>query len=467
MPASVAASVAAPQAAVESTARATTAWFRVFLVDGQVLSTLGEFTRVDNDVVLQVPLGPVADGAMPETRSVTIAAASVDWPKTDAYRDAVRRAQFEAAGGERAYAAFTDEVAATLRDVALLQDPIARIRRLEAARARLAQWPSAHHGYRADDVAQALSVVDDLLNGMRAAAGQQAFTLAITSSAGTTPVRPAPTTPLLPPPTLQEVISQALGLAPRVTDPVERMSLLQSAAALLARGQGVDASWARGARTQVRRQIKEEQRVTRSYERLRTWMLERTRRLVAAADVRGLMKVRADLEQRDQRLSRQRPAEMASLLATLDVRLDTARRHRLLMERWSERRPVLERYAALVARHVSGGAALPRALEEIKALAGPAPALLAQAEGQLAGSRADAGLVTVPDEARAVQQLWLSAQQLAARALQGRRSAIRSGDLQQAWEASAAAAGALLLLQQIRTEAAALARPPALPTTGL
>jgi hypothetical protein len=62
----------------------------------------------------------------------------------------------------------------------------------------------------------------------------------------------------------------------------------------------------------------------------------------------------------------------------------------------------------------------------------------------------------------------VSAQQLAMRALQTRRAAIRSGDLQQAWEASAAAAGALMLLQQLRTDVPALARPPALPaTTGL
>ena len=59
--------------------------------------------------------------------------------------------------------------------------------------------------------------------------------------------------------------------------------------------------------------------------------------------------------------------------------------------------------------------------------------------------------------------MWLSAQQLAARALQARRAAIRSGNLQQAWEASAAAAGALMLLQQLRTDVPRLLRPPALP----
>ena len=148
-------------------------WFRVFLRDGQILSTVGEFTRVDDAVLLQVPLGAPGATGIPETRTVTIAASAVDWPRTDAYREALRRAQFEQAGGERAYAAFTEEVAATLRDVAVLPDPLERIRRLEAARVQLARWPASHHGYRAEEVAQTLSVVDDLLNGMRAARGSR------------------------------------------------------------------------------------------------------------------------------------------------------------------------------------------------------------------------------------------------------------------------------------------------------
>ena len=440
--------------------RLALAWHRLFLLDGEVLATLGEYTRVDDTVILQVPVGDIGSAGAPETRAVSIAASSVDWPRTDAYRESMRRAQFEQAGGERAYAAFTEEVAATLRDVALLPDPLERIRRLEAARVRLAQWPATHHGYRADEIAQTLSVVDDLLHGMRAAAGQQTFSLSLT--AGPAPAQPASPS-LLPAPTLQDVVAQALGLAPRVSDPAERLMLLESAGALLARPSDLDPRWVRVHRKEVSRQIKKERSVTRAYEQLRGWMLDRTMRLMNSVDVRGLMRLREDVERRDARLSRQRPAEVASLLATLDTRLETARRQRLLLERWTEQRPALERYAAVVTRHVAAGSALQRSLEEIKALSGPEPSLLVQAEGQLAGSRADARLVAVPEHARPVQQLWLSAQQLAGRALQTRRAAVRSGELRQAWEASAAAAGALLLLQQLRADAPALARPPAPP----
>lgn len=454
------------QPAATVAAPASPAWFRVFLTDGRVLSVVGEFTRVDDLVVLQVPVQRPGAGGAGETRAVSVRADAVDWTRTEAYRDALRRAQFERAGGERAYAAFTEEVAATLRDVALLPDPLERIRRLEAARADLARWPAAHHGYRASDVAQTLSVVDDLLNGMRAAVGQQAFTLALTTGPAATP-EPAPA-PLLPPPTLQDLVAQALGLAPHVADPAERVLLLQSAQALLDDAPDVDRRWARTTRRQIHRQIRREEDVTRRYARLRTWMLGATTRLLAVADVRGLMRVREEIVARDVKLKTQRPAEVASMLATLDTRLDTARRHRLLLERWAERRPALDAYVAAVAPHLEVSAPLPRALEDVKALSGPDASLLSQAEAALLAAASDARRVQTPDEARATQQIWQSAQQLASRALAARRAAVRSGDLDEAWQASAAAAGALMLLQQLRADVPALARPPALPVpTGL
>ena len=170
---------------------------------------------------------------------------------------------------------------------------------------------------------------------------------------------------------------------------------------------------------------------------------------------------------RDVKLERRRPAEVASLLATLDMRLERARRHRLLLERWTERQPALQAYAIAVTPHLAASTALPRALEDVKALSGPEPGLLERRGGpSWRPPRADAHRAPVPDEARTAHQLWLSAQQLAARALQTRRGAIRSGNLQQAWEASAAAAGALMLLQQLRVDVPALLRPPALPATG-
>ena len=114
---------------------------------------------------------------------------------------------------------------------------------------------------------------------------------------------PAPPPPPLPPPTLQDVVAQALGLAPRVADAAERLLLLQSAEAMLvvvARSRPalgpIDASGRSAVRSRPR------QTVTRKYERLRAWMLDKTTRLLAAADVRGLMRVREEVVSRDARL---------------------------------------------------------------------------------------------------------------------------------------------------------------------
>jgi len=450
-------------AGVSEADASTQPWFRLFLNDGQVLSLVGDFTRLDQVVMVQVPVAAPSEAGIAASRTVSIPAAAVDWVRTDAYREALRRAQLERSSGERAYAAFTEEVAATVRDVALLPDPLQRIQRLEAARVALAQWPATHHGYRADEVAQTLSVVDDLLNGMRAAAGQQTFALALTSSAS-----PPLTTPpaLLPPPTLQEVVTQALQLVPHLGDAAERTLLLQSAEAMLRSAPESDRRWARATLGQVRRQIKAEHGVTRRYERLRSWMLDTSARLLAMADVRGLMRVRQQVVERDTKLDGKRPDEVASLLATLDMRLERARRHRLLLERWNGRQPAVRAYAAVVSPHLAVAAALPRALEEVKALSGPDAGMLARADAQLAAADDDARRAEVPDDARRSHQMWLSAQQLARRALQTRRAAVRSGDLQQAWEASAAAAGALMLLQQLRVDVPGLLRPPALPASG-
>ncbi|MBA2355722.1 MAG: hypothetical protein H0V80_13775 [Acidobacteria bacterium] len=438
-------------------------WYRVFLSDGQVIAVFGEITRVDDMVIVNVPTGP-PDGGAPPTRALSLAASAVDWTRTDAYREVASRARFDQADGARVYAAFTDEVASTLRDVALLPDPLERIRRLESARARLAEWPAAHHGSRAGDVAATLSVVDDLLNGMRAAAGQRTFALALSATPAAVPAGAAA---LLPPPTLQDAVAQALGLASRVIEPAEKIALLESAASMLEIPDATGAAWAAGARRDVSDALRGEQRLTRAYVGLRQWALTRAARLMARADVRGLLRLRQDVDARDGRLRRQRPAEAAALLATLDVRLETTRRHRLLLERWQERQPALRRYADVVGRQISPGAPLWRALEDVKALAGPNASLLARAEAQVVGSRADAATLVVPDDARAVHGLWTSTTQMALRALRTRRAAVASGNLQQAWEASAAAAGALLLLQQVRADLLVLTTAPALPVAGL
>jgi hypothetical protein len=71
-----------------------------------------------------------------------------------------------------------------------------------------------------------------------------------------------------------------------------------------------------------------------------------------------------------------------------------------------------------------------------------------------------AALIVPPQEFGAAHALIVSAAQLAANAASIRRQAALSGDIGRAWDASSAAAGALMLSARARTEIQALLRPP-------
>jgi hypothetical protein len=70
--------------------------------------------------------------------------------------------------------------------------------------------------------------------------------------------------------------------------------------------------------------------------------------------------------------------------------------------------------------------------------------------------------IVPPDELRAVHALFVSAAQLADSASRIRREAALTGDMQRAWDASAAAAGALMLEARARTEFRSRLRLPQL-----
>ena len=71
--------------------------------------------------------------------------------------------------------------------------------------------------------------------------------------------------------------------------------------------------------------------------------------------------------------------------------------------------------------------------------------------------------IVPPEEFRAVHALFASAAQLADSAARTRREAALTGDMRRAWDASAAAAGALMLEARARTEFQSLFRLPHLP----
>ena len=67
-----------------------------------------------------------------------------------------------------------------------------------------------------------------------------------------------------------------------------------------------------------------------------------------------------------------------------------------------------------------------------------------------------------PSDLAAVHALMVSAAQLAAQAVAVRRDAVTSGAMDRAWQASSAAAGALMLLDRARKDLASALVPPVL-----
>ena len=181
--------------------------FRVFLSDGRVLSSYGEWSRLDDRVIFSMPTqlsrNPV------ELHLVTIPAQRVDWPRTERYAESVRAAAYAATRGDADFAAFSSDVAKVLNDVARIEDPGSRLRTAERARQKLADWPAGHYGYRIGEVRDALGVLDEVIAQLRVAVGITSFDLSLSANA---PLAEPPPPPL-PPPTDAELVEQFVAAA--------------------------------------------------------------------------------------------------------------------------------------------------------------------------------------------------------------------------------------------------------------
>jgi hypothetical protein len=102
------------------------------------------------------------------------------------------------------------------------------------------------------------------------------------------------------------------------------------------------------------------------------------------------------------------------------------------------------------------------ALESIKALAGSTPVALATIDRVVAQILKGSAAIVPPDELAAAHALLVSAVQMAGNAARIRRDATLAGDLARAWDASSAAAGALMLGARATSDIKTLVRPPAI-----
>jgi hypothetical protein len=432
--------------------------YRVFLRDGSTLLSYGEFARVSDRVVISLPIGG-STGA-PDLHLLSIPSESVDWEKTDAYADSVRATRYASTRGPDDFALLSEAVSRALTDIALTTDPNRKIAMAVEARQNVTKWAAEHFGYRAPAVAQLAGLFDDVVAETRSAAGIRNFDLSLIAN-----MAEAPSVPLLPVPSLPESIEQALRGAALAPDAGERTSLLRAIDRVLVAESATGAAWTVPLRARVTGALMVEERASRGYEALTREMLQAADRSARVGDVTGVERAIRRALSGDDRLGQRRPQEMASLLATLDATLDTARRLRLARDSWAARADLLRQYRAAVAEPLAILRTSRDALDQIRRLAGPSRSRLARLSARTARGVRLMAAITVPAEATPAHGFLTNAIQLASRAAQSRQRAVLSGDMKLAWEASSAAAGAVMLFERASEELQTLAQAPTIPKT--
>ena len=448
---------AADEAAAQATTAQATAQatlFRVFLIDGTSIVAYGEFARVADQVVLSVPVGGTAQD--PRLQAVTLAASRVDWEKTDRHTASTRYQRYVATRAEADYRQLTDEVAGVLSSIAQSTDRPKALATAEQARRMLIEWPRSHFGYRQQDVQEIVRVIDSAIARLQGGTPPPTFQVALFNAPEMT------LEPLATMPRANEQLTQLLRIANGTRDVTERVALLQSAVALLATPGAISGTEAARVRRTVEDQLQREASIDQRYLRVSKDLLDRASRSAAKADVRNVERVMDRIQKEDNRLGQQRPEVVQALTASVQAQLDNARRLRLLRDQWKSRQAIFREYQRAVGFDLVQLVKARPALESIKKLDGPEPDRLDSLNRILRGGSVRLDRLLVPEYLRNTHELVKGAWRFAETAAASRLKAVSSADIGTAWEASSAAAGALMMLSLAQKELRALTEPPKL-----
>ncbi|OFW01780.1 MAG: hypothetical protein A3I61_05755 [Acidobacteria bacterium RIFCSPLOWO2_02_FULL_68_18] len=445
--------LAAPAVAAGAT---DATFFRLYLSDGTSIVSFGEFARSEDRVVFSMVLG---GGDEPRLHAATLPARVIDWTRTDAHASSTRYQWYARTRGEEDFQRLSDEVASVLNTILQTKDRTRALAIAEQARATLAHWPQQHYGYRQRDVREILAVLDEAIASLRAAAGVSSFELALVASAPDVTLAP-----LAAMPSVREQIDQALHVAELTDRPVERVAVLQ--ATLLALGEAariIPLPEARTLRRGIETRIRKEQTIDARYAALSRRVMTEATRHAARARITDVQRVLDRIPREDARLGGGRPDVVQALQFSVRTQLDAARQLRLLRDRWMIRRALYNDYQRTVGAQLLRLVKAQPALEAIRRLDGPPPELLLTLQARLRGGADRLEGVRPPVDLRGVHDLLLGAWRFAENAVAGRYQAARAGDVGAAWEASSAAAGALLLLSRAQADLRTLLEPPRLP----
>ena len=428
--------------------------FRVFLTDGTSVVTYGEFARVADQIVLSVPVGGSAEA--PRLHAVTLDSARVDWEKTERHAASARYQRYVATRAEADYQQLTDEVAEVLSNIAQSTDRPRALAAADQARRMLTEWPRTHYGYRQQDVQEIVRLLESAIARLQGTTPPPPFQVAFVS-APEMALEPIATLP-----SAREQLSQLLRIAAGTRDTTERVALLNSALSLIATPGVVSGADATRMRKSVESQLQQEASADRRYSKISKDLLERATSAAAKADIRNVERVLERIPKEDQRLGQQRPEIVQALTASVQSQLDAARRLRLLRDQWRSRQAIFREYQRSVGLDLVQLVKARPALEAIKKLDGPEPDRLDSLNRTLRGGAVRLERLLVPEYLRATHELVVGAWRFAETAAGGRAKAVAAADIGTAWEASSAAAGALMMLSLAQKELYALTVPPKL-----
>ncbi|MCU0250955.1 MAG: hypothetical protein MUE61_12140 [Vicinamibacterales bacterium] len=429
---------------------------RIFLTDGTAVVSFGEFARASGRVVFTVPIGsPSNPDAL---QVVSLPESAVDWDRTDRYADAVRHQFYAATRGEEDYAALTGAVARALGDIAFSADASSKLAIAADIRRQLLEWPGAHFAYRSGDVRELTAHVEEAISEIRAGSGQRTFDLSLVAM-----IEP-PSEPLLPEPTLKDSLDYAAAVAQMTDSRRVRLSLQQSILAVLERRKRqVPKDWYSATRKVLAGSIEREHALDRDYAELASRTLRDARDREEHADVAALDRLVADAQKEDARLGYQRPETMQALLASLVNSAAKAREKREAIDRYKYRKSAWSAYRSRIDDRLGEFDDVTGDIGAVRALAGVKGRRLSKAERRVAAIEVSLLPMTPPVELGPAHDLLVSSARLMREALRLQRGATTSGDAAATQNASAAAAGALLLLETARTRIDEFFRRPAAP----
>lgn len=429
---------------------------RLFLTDGTSVVSYGEYARVDDRVIFSMPAGGAA--AEPRLQAVTLPTRAIDWPRTERYAASARYQRYAETRGDEDFIRLSNDVAAVLNQILLTRDRNQALEIATRARNTLADWPREHLGYRQREVGEIVSLLDEAISGLRAAAGMTMFDLSLVAMAADIPYEP-----LMGMPPIREQLDQVFRVATLAERSSERVALLQAALALLNEAAGLIApADVVELRRSTEKQIAQEFAVDAQYASLSRRFILRAAQAAARARISDVVQVLNRIPSEDARLGGLRPEVVQALYATVQVQLDSARRLRLRRDQWTIRQGLYRDYRRAVGTQLLQLVKAQPALEAVRRLEGPPPNMLLTLRGRLSGGAERLQRVQVPPDLKAAHDLLTSSWRFAENAVNSRYLAVQSGQVATAWEASSAAAGALMFLSRAQQELRTLLEPPRL-----